>query len=254
MSKVTRQEQAYHFLMERIYRHEIAPGTPLKEERLAAEIGISATPVREALRRLEREGWVENIPYKGCVLKQFTLQEVRELYLLRESIEVAVVPEVIRTMTPEEYQGLREQLTHGEELLRRFAAGEMPYEEYDRAFSEWDAAFHEAMIRASHLNRMIELRKRCNLQIASFALHSLAIAGDVATYRQEELQLYTVDQHRAILTALRLGWSKAAQELISAHIMSGLEHTLNGTFGQLDLDGKKNGTEKPTKRKGKSQC
>ena len=79
--------QAYQKLKRIILGRQISPGEKLNESELAQGLGISRTPVREAINRLEKEGLVEIIPQRGAFVVQFSAKDVLELFLIRENLE-----------------------------------------------------------------------------------------------------------------------------------------------------------------------
>ena len=85
--KSTSMEFAYEMIFRKIMSEELLPGAQLREDHLAKEFGISSTPVREAFRRLEHEGWLESIPYRGSFLRKFSETEMQEMCTLREILE-----------------------------------------------------------------------------------------------------------------------------------------------------------------------
>ncbi len=84
----------YENLKKRIISHSLSPGEPLNESVLAKELGISKTPIREAFQQLQKEGFVENIPGKGCFVSRFFFQDVRDLFEIREILECEVIKRV----------------------------------------------------------------------------------------------------------------------------------------------------------------
>jgi len=83
----TAQEAALVEVRSRILRGDIAPGTPMRQEDLAASLGVSRVPVREALRMLESEGHVTYIPHRGYRVTELDLDDLEEIYHLRALIE-----------------------------------------------------------------------------------------------------------------------------------------------------------------------
>src|SRR4030043_1707119 len=79
--------QAYRELKRIILEHQIPQGGKLNEGELASALGISRTPVREAINRLEKEGLVEIFPQRGAFVVQFSAKDVFELFLIRENLE-----------------------------------------------------------------------------------------------------------------------------------------------------------------------
>ena len=87
--KSTAMEMAYNLILEKITRERLVPGTPLREEHLAEEFGISTTPIREAFRSLEYEGWVQRIPYRGTCLRTFTNEVHGPHHSAQKSIRIS---------------------------------------------------------------------------------------------------------------------------------------------------------------------
>jgi len=79
--------QVYHALKEMIANHRFSPGSRLNVEELAKEFGVSRTPIWEAVRRLEQEGLVQNIPNRGVFMVEMTLPMALQLYQVREMLE-----------------------------------------------------------------------------------------------------------------------------------------------------------------------
>ena len=217
--KETRQSQAYNWLLAKIKNRDYMAGTALKEEVLAKELGISATPVREALRRLEREGWVENTPYCGCFMKVYSEEEIRELIVMRESIDVAAVSFIIRNMTVDDLNGLEQVLAESYTLIKEFEAGLIKPEDFIPSSRSLDEKFHSRLIAISRSARLIGMSELWSFQIQSYAFQSC----QVATYSDLTMDdrprfFWVTEQHHAIYTAIRQKWEQAARELVSAHI------------------------------------
>lgn len=82
---------AYRAIKERILDVEFSPGVALSEYKLAAMLEMSRTPVREALKQLELEGLVRSVPRKGVFVTQLSVQDIHEIYQIRDALEVAAV-------------------------------------------------------------------------------------------------------------------------------------------------------------------
>src|SRR5512138_3094420 len=78
---------AYAFLREKILSGDLPAGSRLKEQEIAAQLGISRTPVREALARLELEGFIKSSPRRGAIVCQLELDEIDEIYEIRAALE-----------------------------------------------------------------------------------------------------------------------------------------------------------------------
>src|SRR5699024_5005939 len=94
MAKIMRQtlrEQVTQAIRMKLLTGELKPGTRIVEQDMAQELGVSRAPVREALRQIEQEGLVEYTSHVGCSVKEFTAQDVYEVYLLRANLEILSV-------------------------------------------------------------------------------------------------------------------------------------------------------------------
>ena len=139
---------AYNSIKEYILDGRLDDDSRLTEEFLSTQLGISKSPIREALNRLEAEGLIRIEPRKGAYLRRLSVEEVGELYDLREALETHVV----RTakLTPALFTALRQSLKRQREYLKV----------NDRArYIEEDVSFHAALARAtanSHLCAVLE--------------------------------------------------------------------------------------------------
>ena len=99
VSRVSLAEQVYQNLVAYIANGDLPAGTELKEQHLAKQMGVSATPVREALRRLASDGMVETVPYHGAVVRTLNHKEIEEAYACREVLEHLAISEAITHLT-----------------------------------------------------------------------------------------------------------------------------------------------------------
>jgi DNA-binding GntR family transcriptional regulator len=119
-------DRVHAALREAITSGRLAPEARIKQEQVAAELGVSRTPVREALHLLEREGLVRLVPRRGAVVQGFTAADVRELYELRELLEPTAAALATARASAEERQtvqrlaGLTERRRGGFEANRDF--------------------------------------------------------------------------------------------------------------------------------------
>jgi DNA-binding GntR family transcriptional regulator len=92
-------QQAYAGIRRMLFLNEVAPGQKLHYRDLAEQLGMSPTPVIQALKWLEFQGLVHHQPNRGFYMEHISLDEVREIYELRESLELALLPKVIENLT-----------------------------------------------------------------------------------------------------------------------------------------------------------
>lgn len=104
----TLREQAYEIIKSAIMSGTFKPGQALVEEQLAKDLGLSRTPLREALVLLEHDQYIEMIPYKGTFVTSLTIKEVKEIFHIRELLEPEAVCMALAQITKEEIDQLRE--------------------------------------------------------------------------------------------------------------------------------------------------
>ena len=109
---------AYEVLKHGIISGEIPAGERIVETVYAARLHISRTPLREALRKLERDGLIEYVARRGVVVRAFHLEDVNEIYTIRNALEMLTLPAIIEKATPEDIASLRVKL-HGMDALMR---------------------------------------------------------------------------------------------------------------------------------------
>jgi DNA-binding GntR family transcriptional regulator len=118
----------YDNLKKRIINHSLKQGGPLNESILTRELGISKTPIREALQQLEKEGFVENIPGKGSFVSRISIQDIREIFEIREILECEVVRRAALKSDPEKVESIKKKFeaeSNGDKNSRdHFRAGD----------------------------------------------------------------------------------------------------------------------------------
>ncbi len=201
---------AYKRILNKIIKGELLPGSPLREVHIAREFDLSPTPVREAMRCLEHDGWLQSIPFRGRVVRRFTKEDVVGCFLLREGIECVAVRLFIENAPQEIW----------DELHREVAAEEaFPAdctEEERGLFREMDLHFHELLFSGSGVSALTELYARIRAQL------QLLYRGKALVTVAE-----VVREHRMILEALEDRLTPVAEGLVRHHIQVALMRTLS---------------------------
>ena len=135
------RSKIYHRLKNAILDGVYKPGESLIEMKLAKELGVSRTPIREAIRQLELEGLVSSIPNKGVVVEGVTMQDVEDIYDIRKMIEGLAARWAAEKITDEQLKELKDIL----DLMEFFTD-----KENVEKFSELDSKFHEIIFKASN--------------------------------------------------------------------------------------------------------
>ena len=117
MLHIPLRDQVRDELRRRIADGRLQPGSKMVERELAEEFGVSRVPVREALRTLETEGFVQVVPRKGVVVRHLSRRDVEELFDVREALEFLATRLATEKATNEELAALRHILAEGEEAL-----------------------------------------------------------------------------------------------------------------------------------------
>ena len=193
-------EGVYQVLREGIVERTIAPGQHLAEQQLAQELGVSRTPVREALRRLALEGFVVMVPRRGAYVAGMSLKDMNDVFELRMALEGLAAYLAAQRITPQEQTVLKETLV---QLETATAA-----DDKDQVIST-DTRFHALIYTASRNRRLIQIVGNLSDQIQSFRLQSLFAPGRLKD---------TMREHKRLLTAIERRDSQSARKLAEEHI------------------------------------
>jgi DNA-binding GntR family transcriptional regulator len=186
----------------------IAPGEPLREAALVKQLGVSKTPIREALVRLERDGLVELTPYRGARARVYSAEDLREICELREVIEGECVRRAAHRMEPDFHAALRENI---EATDKAAAAGNQ------RKLAELLDRFDELMLTQLRNSMLIELIDRVRL-------HLRRIGGIAAAMPGRSTR--SAAQHREIYDAIEQKKPALADRCFRNHLRSILDDQL----------------------------
>lgn len=203
-----------------IARGSFPAGTALSEVALATDLGISRTPVREALGQLIAEGMLQRTG-RGAIVAEPTRHDIIELYDLREALEVHAIGKVAaQGLSPrmlEPLEALVEEMqTIATELKK---SGKAALEDDSlKQFVTCDLRFHTLLLQAAGNQRMLKILDSTSLLLRVFALprehHTLSLVSEVQRF------------HRRILDAVAKGRRAEAMELLGEHIRLSLEERL----------------------------
>ncbi len=175
-------------------------GEKIVEAKLAEELGVSRTPVREALKQLELDGLVESIPNRGVIVKGITEQDIADIYTIRIAIEGIAANWSVRRISDEEIAALKEVYELMEFYTSRGDA--------DKTF-ELNTKFHEIIYKATRSRYMEHVLKDFQMFIKSTRSKSLKSEG-----RLEE----ALGEHKAVLEAFLTHDPDAAVAAVLAHV------------------------------------
>ena len=209
------RERAYEYLKSAILSDRIHPGERLAEEHLAKEMGVSRTPVREALHKLESEGLIKALETRGFIVSKDSREEVEELFDMRAILEgygLRVISEKVSENLLEQLNGF---IGKAEDALRR---------KQIREVFKWNTQFHDT------LHRMLAEKKRLHRLLVNVRKY-------VLRYRENTLQYpdggrRALDGHRKIVMALRLKDPDLCERVMREHIQEAKEDALQFLFGR----------------------
>jgi len=199
--------QVHAYLKRALLTLQLRPGEPLSEKELSVRLGVSRTPVREALIKLADEGLVDILPQRGTFVAPIRVSEVAEAQFVREALEVAVVRRVAQEATPELVRALEDNLAQQAEAIR---AQDL------ELFMRLDEALHRRLSDEVRLARAWKVIQSVKGQLDRVRYLSLPEPGHLAL-----LQV----QHAAIVEAIAARDVERAGEAMRTH--------LNEVFGSV---------------------
>jgi DNA-binding GntR family transcriptional regulator len=200
--------RAYRALWTAIVSGHIEPGVQLRPDTIAEQLDISTTPVREALHRMEGDGLVMKLPYRGWFVREFTEQEVRELYEMRAALESFSVRLACERINEEELSWLREHQSVGEAALK---TGDM------EAYRIYNRDLHAAIMDAARNAYLSSAMGQLSLQSQVLVARTIRLVGRPSR---------AIEEHRELIDLIAARQDRAAQELMERHILSALEDIL----------------------------
>ena len=198
--------QIFNRIRDDILSGNYTPGEELKEAPLGKQLGVSRTPVREALRQLDLEGLVEIAPNRGAKVIGISRKDVEDIYHMRARLEGLAARKAAEQIKEEELAELEEVI-----LLSEFHVKKPESKQMVRL----DGRFHEIMYRASG-SRMLE-------HVLPDFLHYVKMARSHSVKTEHRAQ-ESVKEHKRILEAIRQRDGDLAEQLANEHIQHVIEN------------------------------
>jgi len=200
---VPRRQETYDVIRDRIMSGALVPGARIIESTLCEELGVSRTPMREALFRLEQDGLVRQEPARGFSVMPLSAKEVRQIYPIIWTLEVLALKIGADNVDTTELQRLNRSLTRATNPEKQHAL---------------DDKWHEILIESCKNKRLLQ-----QIQLLKHVAHRYELA-----YMRHSKKLDTsIDEHEAILTAIASGQATEAQLLLEKHWRRGMETVLD---------------------------
>lgn len=194
------RELVLEAIREAIISGILKPRERLMEIQLAEELGVSRTPIREALRELELEGFIVMVPRKGAYVADMTFKDIADIFEIRAALEGLAAGLAAERITDEEMEDMERHLVEKADAI---ACGDM------ERLVEVDTSFHESIYQASRNDRLKGIINNLREQIQRFRATSLAYPG-----RMKQ----SLEEHRAIVEAIHARDVVLARQLTQEHI------------------------------------
>ena len=194
------RDVVFYTLRRAILRGELKPGERLLEIRLANKLGVSRTPVREAIRKLELEGLVRMIPRRGAEVAEITEKRVRDALEVRRALEELAVQLACMRISEEEIEELKRAATRFQRVLGKADIVDV---------AAADEAFHDVIFRATDNERLIQLLNNLREQIYRYRLEYL---------KKKEYHEKLLKEHEIIIEKISARDQEMATEAIDQHI------------------------------------
>lgn len=198
-------DETYAILTSRLMEHRIPPGARINIDQLARDLGVSQTPIREALARLESDRLVTKEPLRGYrATSLLTLKELQDLYQFRMVIEPWAAGVVASNVTKSAVDALEREL--------RTCPSAPVDDSYDdiRLMSDHDARFHTLILQLTGNDEVVKAFTATHCHLHQFRLHYSASSGSTA-----------LQEHRLVVAAIASGDHAAAEKAMRSH----LEHS-----------------------------
>lgn len=194
------RKQIYEHLRAQILNNTILPSSRLVEAQIAKEVGISRTPIREALHLLEKDGFLESVPRVGYFVKKLDLDELDEIFEIRLVIETLVCSRAIKHIDEASIQDLEKNIAQTDAALKNNSP---------QLFLKYDEEFHETLVKSAGSKHLFNLCQQLRRLMLRYRAASVRVLPSV----KEALK-----GHRRIVTCLKQGNANGLQAELIAHL------------------------------------
>ena len=194
------RDVVFNTLRQAILKGELAPGERLMEIQLAERLGVSRTPIREAIRKLELEGLVLMIPRKGAEVAKISEKSLRDVLEVRRSLEELAIELACQRMTPEAVEELEKKQEEFKEAVEQGNPMEI---------AETDEAYHDVIYKGTGNDRLVQMINNLREQMYRYRLEYI---------KDEDKRQILLLEHDNILRAVRQRKVQEAKEAMREHI------------------------------------
>ena len=199
------RDVVFNTLRQAILRGELKPGERLMEIQLANKLGVSRTPIREAIRKLELEGLVLMIPRKGAEVAEITEKSLRDVLEVRRALEELAVELVCEKITEEQIQDLKDA---AEEFKESLESGDIT------RIAEADVKFHDVIYMATDNQKLIQLLNNLREQMYRYRVEYL---------KRSDFHQQLIGEHEEIIETIESGQKDRAGQDVCQHVDNQVE-------------------------------
>lgn len=213
------REVVFNSLRAAILKGELEPGERLMEVALANKLGVSRTPIREAIRKLELDGLVVMIPRKGAIVAKITEKDLRDVLEVRESLEELAIRLAVKRMSEDDIVQLRV-------ACDTFSRAVDEGDDF-RELAKKDVAYHDIIYASTENQRLVQMLNNLREQMYRYRLEYLKDESAHKTLAQEHIQ---------ITEAIRTRDEETAVKVMRRHILSQEKAVLNKIHAQEEAE------------------
>jgi GntR family transcriptional regulator, rspAB operon transcriptional repressor len=206
-SRKSKKVVVYENLKKRIINNSLKSGESLSESVLAKELKISKTPIREAFQQLEKEGFIENIPGKGSFVSRISVQDIREIFEIREILECEVIRRIVQ----------KGDLSKIEVVRKKFESSEGDGNGDAKSYFKAGDQIHSLIFETFGNSRLIETYKRLQEHIARMRFHFF-------NEPRQDRTGQSFKEHLEVLDALVAQDPLRAEKAMRTHLQNSVEY------------------------------
>jgi len=207
--KYSLRGKIFNILRQQILDNKYLPGDSLIETKLAEELGVSRTPVREAIRQLELEGLVDSIPNKGVIVRGISEKDIEDIYTIRRLLEGLAARWAVEKISDDELAELKDTF----ELMEFYSAkGDI------EQVAKLNTKFHEIIFRATKSSVLQHILTDFQYYVQWARYESLKVPG-----RAQE----ALEEHRNILNAFTNRDHENAEKTVTQHVINASRNLMN---------------------------
>jgi DNA-binding GntR family transcriptional regulator len=211
---ITLRERIVEFVKDSVTSGRLKPGERVPEQDIAESFGISRTPIREAFRQLESEGFISFIPRKGAVVSPITAKDVSEFYSIKSLLDGYAAKLACAEFTEKDIKRLK---TLNQQMQRSAEKNDV------KGFFKLDNQFHETFLKGSGNEKLSHLAHQIAAQFERFRVTALSLPGRMNT---------SIQQHEGIINA----FTEHDEELVESLVRANAELSAEVLVNELSRD------------------